>query len=297
MVTVLMSTYNGEKYLRQQIDSILKQKNAEVQLYIRDDGSHDGTLSILKEYSAQGLLTWYSGENKGPQLSFMELLTAAPDSDFYAFADQDDIWLEDKLSTAVESLESKTTPALYFCQTQMVDSSGKEIPTPAINPLLTFPESVIYAYVSGCTMVINKKLREVIISSIPNDMPMLHDFWCYNVAQAIGAEIVFDKQPHILYRQHEGNVLGLHDSRIEEWRLRIKRIFSQGASQRSRNAEILLETLHGIMPQDRLRQLETFTMGKHSFYKRMSLLLSDQFSCGSRKTLILFKLSVLLNRY
>ena len=97
-----MSTYNGQKYIRQQIDSILQQTNVEVNLLVRDDGSKDDTIKILDEYKQEGKLTYYTGPNLGPQLSFLNLLNNCPKADYYAFADQDDYWEKDKLSTAVK---------------------------------------------------------------------------------------------------------------------------------------------------------------------------------------------------
>ena len=106
-VCVLMSTYNGEKYLKEQIDSILKQKGVKVNLLVRDDGSTDNTLSLLEEYKKKGLLDYCCGSNMKPARSFMELLSIAPDSDYYAFSDQDDYWEHDKLFNAVKNTEKK----------------------------------------------------------------------------------------------------------------------------------------------------------------------------------------------
>ena len=89
-ICVLMSTYNGGKFLREQINSILNQVNANITLLIRDDGSSDNTLGILKEYEEQNKLTFYSGKNMGPAMSFIDLLFSAPEAEYYAFADQDD---------------------------------------------------------------------------------------------------------------------------------------------------------------------------------------------------------------
>ncbi|MBQ4399872.1 MAG: glycosyltransferase, partial [Alphaproteobacteria bacterium] len=104
-VLVLMSTYNGEKYLKTQLDSILAQQGVNVQILVRDDGSSDGTLPILQAYAAQGKLTYYTGPNLKPAKSFMDLIYNAPQADFYAFADQDDYWLPEKLICAVNKLK------------------------------------------------------------------------------------------------------------------------------------------------------------------------------------------------
>ena len=105
-VSVLMSTYNGEKYLHEQINSILGQQGVEIHLLIRDDGSSDGTVEICKEYAKKyNQITFYQGENLGVGKSFLDLLKHAPDADYYSFADQDDVWLEDKIIRAVTMIK------------------------------------------------------------------------------------------------------------------------------------------------------------------------------------------------
>ena len=125
-ILVLMSTYNGEKYLKEQIDSILAQKNVEVTIRVRDDGSTDGTIRILEEYQKCGKLNWYSSTNMGPAKSFLDLVYNAPlKYDYYAFCDQDDYWKEDKLYKAIERLEHfDDKPALYHCELEIVDENS-----------------------------------------------------------------------------------------------------------------------------------------------------------------------------
>ena len=98
-VAVLMSTYNGEKYLNEQIDSILSQSgNFELSLLVRDDGSTDETINILNKYQNLGKLKWYSGKNLGPGKSFIDLLYKTHGYDYYAFSDQDDVWMTGKIA-------------------------------------------------------------------------------------------------------------------------------------------------------------------------------------------------------
>ena len=109
-IAVLMCTYNGEKHLQEQINSIKSQKGVSVSIYVRDDGSKDKTIEILKDYQNSGDLIWFQGENIGPAVGFMELLyqTANKDFDYFAFSDQDDIWLDTKLLDAVGKIEKCT---------------------------------------------------------------------------------------------------------------------------------------------------------------------------------------------
>lgn len=123
-ITVLMSSYNGEKYISEQIDSILHQENCNVNLIVRDDGSSDNTCEILEQYQKNNLLTWYSdGENLRPAHSFLRLLANAPDSDYYAFADQDDYWMTDKLDHAIKAIGNRSDiPMIYYANSELVDS-------------------------------------------------------------------------------------------------------------------------------------------------------------------------------
>lgn len=126
-VVVLMSTYNGEKYLRDQIDSIFAQVgNLDVRILIRDDGSNDGTLQILDEYQNRNELVWYSdGENIGAAKSFMRLLYNAPRASFYAFSDQDDIWYKDKLSNSIHKLKEVDGCGAVYTNATLVGSDLK----------------------------------------------------------------------------------------------------------------------------------------------------------------------------
>ena len=124
-VQVVMSTYNGEKYLKEQIDSILSQEGVDVRLYIRDDGSSDRTTDILASYQEHKNVKIEKGNNLGFAKSFLTALDECDEADYYAFSDQDDVWEKDKLSTAIEILEeeSQSTPLLYCSALQRVDEN------------------------------------------------------------------------------------------------------------------------------------------------------------------------------
>ena len=127
-VAVLMSTWNGEKYLQAQIDSILKQEGVQVKLIVRDDGSSDATAAILEEYQQAGKLSWHAGKNLGYTASFMELCKNAPSADYYAFSDQDDIWLPEKLIHGIDRLrEWCDVPAMAVSEWCMVDEELRPI--------------------------------------------------------------------------------------------------------------------------------------------------------------------------
>ena len=296
-VTVLLSTYNGEKYLGEQLESIVAQKGVDTRIIARDDGSTDQTTAILEEWKGKADLSWYDGGNLGPALSFMDLLKNAGGAEYYALSDQDDYWLSDKLRTAVDALEKyDRRPALYFCQTELVDKDLNRIDSVIIHPRLTFGEALVYHFVGGCTMVMNRALRDIIIKYTPGYLSM-HDVWIYDVAQAIGAHVVFDATPHILYRQHGDNVIGQSTSMMREWKNRTGRLVKHNLHSRSKLAQEIHKGYYGMMPEENRRILDDFIAGKTHIRKRMQLMRDRRFRCSDTETYNNFRLAVLTNIY
>lgn len=296
-VTVLLSTYNGEKYLAEQLDSIMNQKDVKVRLLVRDDGSSDSTSSILNTWSEKMELSWYSGNNLKPAKSFLDLLSNAGESSYYSFSDQDDYWLPEKLIAAIRALDNcKDVPALYFCQTQLVDEKLNKKKSIVINPYLTFGEALVYQFVSGCTMVFNSKLRDIVLSYKPSFVAM-HDLWIYCIALAVGAKVIFDPQPHILYRQHENNVIGLSTNKYKEWKNRLFGLFDRKGNERYEFAREIQQGYLSQMTVENRATIDTFIKAKTSIKYRLKLFFDDSFKCSDKKTYRLFKLAVILNRY
>lgn len=210
-VQILMSTYNGEKYLKEQIESVITQENVDVSILVRDDGSTDGTISILDKYKKKEILDYYTGENLRPARSFMNLVMNSPESDYYAFCDQDDVWLQGKLERAVKVLKKETGPALYYHGMNLVDVNlhkygyyfRKE----------EYARSLVYSClfgdeIAGCTMVFNRQLLSEIKRYNPKFITM-HDGWVHRVCLCVGGKVIGDQTPYINYRQHQNNVVGM----------------------------------------------------------------------------------------
>lgn len=125
-IAVLMSTYNGQHFIEEQLQSIFAQKEVSVELFVRDDGSTDNTLQILERWAESHPLHLTQGQNIGPARSFLELLSTT-EAPFYAFADQDDLWDDDKLATGIKAIAGLAEPALYFSDTTLVDEKGRFI--------------------------------------------------------------------------------------------------------------------------------------------------------------------------
>lgn len=231
-IAVIISTYNGEKYLREQLDSILAQSDVDLYLFVRDDGSSDATKSILAEYESEydNIKVDYA-QNVGVANSFMNALYNTPDTfDYYAFADQDDIWLKDKLSVAVGMLK-ETGKLLYASNQECVDKDGNSMGMRYSNDVKihTRPEEIMTCNsVAGCTMVFTKELKTVLCDEKNRPSPELlrnriHDVWVAMVASLYDG-IVYDVNSYMLYRQHGNNVVGAKQGFIKRNKERIKKL-------------------------------------------------------------------------
>lgn len=296
-IDVLISTYNGQRYLREQIDSIENQTIDNINVVVRDDGSSDGTHILLNEYQERGVLKWYTGDNLRPANSFWDLLKNSEESDFYAFCDQDDVWMEDKLKVATEILKKypENEPAMYFSSKRLVDAELNVMKDTNENPLLTLEEAFIYNPVTGCTLVMNKALRDVIVSAGITSIPSLHDSWVYRICLAIGGHVHYDPEPHILYRQHGGNVVG-HVGMFGRFKAFCESIEKTGGS-RSKVAKMIWENYQQYLTDDSRRLLEKLANYRNSFRYKISLLFDPKMRTRSKMGAFTFRLYLLLNKY
>lgn len=225
-VQILLSTYNGERFIREQLDSILDQDYLNIAILIRDDGSTDKTPLILEEYADKYKnITYYQGENIGVIQSFFNLMKNADISaDYYSLSDQDDWWIKGKITRAVKQLDSmnRDKPLLYCGRTTLVDQNLKPLNVKMkpykINP--DFGNALVENICTGCTTVINRNLLQLIQDHIPH-FTVMHDWWIYLTASYYG-EIYYDEKSYILYRQHGKNVMGSRSNYIDEFKMRLK---------------------------------------------------------------------------
>lgn len=231
-VLVLMSTYNGERFLREQIDSILSQASVDVHLLVRDDGSTDHTCSILSEYaSLYSNIRWQSSQNVGFVRSFSALVNMALASeipaDYYAFADQDDIWMPHKLMTACSALSKKdaSKPNLFTSNSMQIDADGKELEPFHKGPVPKFRKGnvLVFGTEQGCSMVFNRKAMELYSECGPKIT--WHDRWLYHICFFLGS-VTYDHLPLFYYRRHEHNALANHHAgSLEGERCKIVRVY------------------------------------------------------------------------
>ena len=293
-VLVLMSTYNGEKYLKKQIDSVLNQKNIEVNIQVRDDGSTDGTIRILEEYQKNNKLKWYSSANMGPAKSFLDLLyTSSLKYDYYAFCDQDDYWKEDKLYKAVKKLEDfGEKPALYHCELEIVDESLNYIKTTTnCNKTKFIDQTLMVFYIPGCTMVFNNCLMKKVQERKPeyNSITM-HDCWLYYICLGIGGHIISDENAYIQYRQHGNNVIGARRISVKK---KIQMICKQNGSPRAKMIEKIIELYGQDMEREMFLKYKKFASYPKSIKEKIYFIKKSTGGVFSARELKKAKLRIL----
>lgn len=300
-----MSTYNGEKYLKEQIDSILTQRGVELTLYVRDDGSSDKTIDIVKEYQKNNPnIKLDVGQNLGVGNSFMQLVYDVPDDyDFYAFADQDDVWLPEKMGKAIEEIKGILKPALYCSNQILVDGKLNKIGMRyTTDPDISYKQIMCQNKITGCTALWNKELKKLLSDEKrrPSEKLLkrrIHDVWIAMVASVIGI-IRYDHEGYILYRQHEANVVGVRKTnRIKQWIGKCK-----DPSQRNGRSIIcreIYDKYKDLIVSDSIKnQLDMYgNYVSNKAYKKKLLLSANKLISHTGESLLGFRIKVLFNLF
>lgn len=225
-VAILLCTYNGSRFLDEQLASITAQDYPNWTLVVSDDGSTDNTLAMLEAWRARSLtsrLAVVQGPARGFVANFLSCI-ANPSvaADYYVFADQDDIWETDKISRAVAWLDTveSTVPALYCARTRLVDSENRETGfSPLIIRETTFANALVQCIAGGNTMAFNESTRRLSAESGVTYGVVSHDWWLYLVVTGCGGRVHYDQYPTVRYRQHADNLVGSNSG----WRSRFGR--------------------------------------------------------------------------
>ena len=295
-VQILMSTYNGEKYIRAQLDSILKQTYPSIKILIRDDGSGDGTLSILEEYAKNyDHVTCYQGQNVGAIQSFLQVLRDSDDSaKYYAFADQDDVWLPEKIEKAVEKLEgkSKDKPVLYCSDLYITDENLKIIKVDDKNPRPSFGNALVQNICTGCTAVMNKQLRDIINQTSPINIVM-HDWWFYLTA-ALHGEVIYDQTPYMHYRQHGHNEWGAKISKLDVLKYRVQQLTKKRGYIFRQNEEVI--RAYAQIDGNKRKLLEVVQKSEHGVIGKIRLAANRDIYRNRREDDLVYRLIVMLGK-
>ena len=218
-VAILLCTFQGQSYLADQLDSFAAQTHTNWEVWASDDGSKDGTRSVLWSYLSKwglGRLKFHKGPSNGFAANFLSLACKSEiNADYFAYSDQDDIWDADKLERAVAWLASVPvgTPAVYCSRTRLVDAENHEI---GLSTLFSRPPSFANALMQniggGNTMVFNKATHALLQRAGPDVNVVTHDWWTYLVVMGCGGRVYYDPHPTLRYRQHGGNLVGANKS-------------------------------------------------------------------------------------
>ena len=264
-------------YIAEQLESLSNQQGVEIDILVRDDGSSDKTHEILDKWQNKGLLKWYKGENLGFAKSFMNLVQKAADYEYYAFCDQDDIWLPEKLKRAVDILSKIENDINLYCSNVYYYKNGvtyggihKQV------PVFDKYTSMVRNIAPGCSMVFSRRLKDILAAAPPRKL-IAHDFWIFQSAMLLG-EVVYDFTPTMLYRQHENNQIGQKVSRMGILKRRIKHFLNKGRRhEREQQAKEILYCFGNILPAESRRICSVVACYRESLKNKIDFLLQPNF--------------------
>ena len=278
-IVALMSSYNGEKYIEEQIHSIFKQEGKyEIELIIRDDGSQDETVKIIERLAyIYNIKLIRDGKNMGPAYSFMVLLKESPIADYYAFVDQDDIWYECKLNTFINEMNIAQIPKLCFSNAKLIDDNNGELgmvykATPSVNLMSVACGGGIL----GCTVMFNYALARYFINREMPEKIIMHDMYVSVVCKAIGGELAYINCSTVKYRQHYSNVVGVDYKLLKKIKDRLLYPFETQNISIADQAANILKIYNKDIPEIEKEELSLIAEYRRSFFKRLKLVFTKR---------------------
>lgn len=297
---VIVSTYNGSKFFHEQLKSILGQKNVELDIYIRDDGSDSKMVELLQEYTKIENVHVLLGTNMGYVKSFMYMLYHVPDEyDYYAFCDQDDVWLPDKLNSAILKMnEYIQEPCFYFSSLTYVDEMLNYIGKKTYDKMtIDFGSAIVRNRISGCSVVINKKLLDISKKVEWDNLEIgSHDSWFYRLCLFVGGKIIYDDKSYILYRQHGNNVTGLKQG----WKRRVKAEWDNVFVKSGWRYKIvvLLNQVYGkSIAKDCVEEVKQILNYRDNINCKVKLLFNKKVNSGILVVDVLKNIAIILNKF
>lgn len=298
---VLMSTYNGAKYIKAQIESIMSQDQVDVSLTIRDDGSKDNTVDIIKDLQKNypDKIQLIIGENKGYKTSFALLLgMAKKDADYYAYADQDDIWKREKSSVGINKLQQGYE--LYVSSVENVDENLKHISTNDFtNGINSLKSDFVRHRFSGCTMMFTDKVRrtayDVVINKSKNENIPSHDFVISTVAYLLG-NVYVDENSYILHRRIGNSLTSRGKGLVNRFRTEYRVVFKDKNECSTMASMLLRNEYKNCSGLDREFLLKIINY-KNSFKDKWKLITEDEFTTGIKLCDVETRFKILIGNY
>jgi glycosyltransferase involved in cell wall biosynthesis len=216
-VAILLCIFQGETFLKEQLDSFAWQTHRDWQLFVSIDGSNVETNNILRKFQDENLqnkIHLRNGPQQGCLANFLSLVCDTTiETDYYAFSDQDDIWEANKLTEAIKWLNTipADVPAIFCSRTSLIDHEGKNIGySPFFKKTPSFAHAIMQNIATGNTMVFNHAAKKLLILAGKDVCVFAHDWWLYIVVSACGGKIKFDRDTFVRYRQHGTNLVGFN---------------------------------------------------------------------------------------
>ena len=293
-VLVIMSTYNGEKFLKEQIDSILAQSDVDVTLHVFDDCSKDKTQEIVKEYEKKhkNVVLHVNEKNKNFTYNFIDGLFTFKDEqgyNYYAFADQDDFWVNNKLISAIKKIQEVGKCTMYSANLKIVNQKLEYAGNNMMdaNYKNKHYDVVCKNIVTGCTIVFDNDFKNLATEKYPENI-YLHDYWLALIANYTqGAHFVYDACPdYILYRQHGNNMIGENKNLA-------KKLKKKDENKTTRNLVKNFCELFG----EKLLEADKPILNKLANSNKLKNRLHLFFKMKKNNYLTIFRIKMLLNKY
>lgn len=304
-VAVVLSSFNGEKFISAQIDSILKQEGVDVTLLIRDDGSTDRTVEIVEKFVANYKnIKLIKGNNIGFAASFLQGIKELTSTyDFYAFSDQDDIWMKDKLLIAINGLngiDSNSKCLLYASGLHVVDENLNFLYEHTFKGIkISMGSALSRQRLAGCTMVFNYKLYELISKidvSCIKKCKLSHDGLVYFSCLMCGGQVKFEPYGRIMYRRHDGTVTENGKGLIKKIQT-IFRIFGKDKAIRREQLQMLVSICDTQISEESRKLANLILEYPQSFRKKMRLIWGHDINCGIAIVDLVNKIAILFGSY
>lgn len=301
---ILLSTYNGQKYIEEQLYSISRlilQSDHQIELIVRDDGSTDNTLEVLNKFASDEIVSMvvYPGNNCGVIESFWWLIENCGDADYYALCDQDDSWDEFKLYVATHRLEccDNNEPSLYC--------SAYDFTNQNLEPIARFTsksdfslESILTQNTSpGCTYVFNhslmNKLRKIETTNLSKSV-IMHDSLVLMTCATFG-KVIYDKNSYLLYRQHSNNAVGHSSTKISRLQKRIRNISNTICNKNVNDqVDFFVNVFGSEIPACKMEIFDSYRASGKNVLSRIKFISSNRFTRSNLIDHIFYSIFVLL---
>lgn len=301
IVTVVLATYNGERFLPEQLESLAVQSRRPDRLVLRDDGSTDHSVELVRAWADQRgvALQQVTGPRLGPALSFLKALQAAEPADIFLFCDQDDVWQPYKIERALNLVPWGEGAAPTLCATRL-EVVDEQLTPMRLSPLpngLSFASATCESLLTGCTMAFNAAFRELLVRALPQNAAM-HDWWCYLLAtSANGAVLHFDPTPTVRYRQHGGNALGAGPIGGSALLARGLRFIGRDSAMRSRQLQEFAELQGPALAPQASAVLYQLLAAKHGLVPRLRAAFTAPIRRQTFLATLTTRLALLTNRF